>query len=154
MPASPAFAAVCGDVLWCLGVGLLLAALRDVLGLAFGNGRLLCLLWDLLAFAAAAVLVCGFAAGVSASGVARWYMTAGALAGALGWRYAVSGALYALARALTAAAAWPFRLADRRLIRPFAAKWKGKRAFLAQKLKKKPKNKKKQLQKPRKVLYN
>lgn len=151
MAASPALAAVCGDVLWCLGIGLLLAAARDCLGLALGNGRLLCFVWDLLAFAAAAVLVCGFAAGVSSAGVVRWYMAAGTLAGVLGWRWAVCGAVHRLAGAL---AAWPFRLASRFLVGPAAAKIALAGTFLAQKLRKKPKNQKKLLQKPSKVLYN
>lgn len=154
MAASPALGAVCGDVLWCLGVGLLLAAARDALGLAFGNGRLLCLVWDLLTFAGAAVLVCGFAAGVSSSGVTRWYMAAGTLAGALGWRYAVSGAVHRLAGRLVEMIAWPFRLVNRRLVRPIAAKICLGGTFFAQKLRKKPKNQKKLLQKPSKVLYN
>ena len=37
-------------------------------------------------FAAAAVLICGFAAGTSAGGLARWYMSAAVLLGALSWR--------------------------------------------------------------------
>ena len=72
MAAAPAAAAVWADVLWGLGLGCLLGAGRDILGLVLGNGPVRCFCWDLLAFAAAAVLVCGFSAGVSASGLARF----------------------------------------------------------------------------------
>ena len=57
MAAAPALWAVGRDMLWCLGLGLLLAAARDLLGLLAGNGRVLCFLWDVLGFAAAAVLL-------------------------------------------------------------------------------------------------
>ena len=60
-----------------------------MLGLLLGEGRVRCLCWDVLTFAVAAVLVCGFSAGVSAAGVARWYMTAGMLAGAIAWHSTV-----------------------------------------------------------------
>ena len=74
--------------------------MRDVCGLVLGRGRLRNFFCDVAAFACAAVLVCGFAAGASASGVPRWYMALGLLAGALAWRQAVSGALHRAARAL------------------------------------------------------
>ena len=83
-----------------LGLGLALGAVRDVCGLVLGRGRLRDFFCDVAAFACAAVLVCGFAAGASASGVPRWYMALGLLAGALAWRQAVSGALHRAARAL------------------------------------------------------
>lgn len=154
MAASPVLAAVLGDVLWCLGLGLLLAIARDLLGLVIGNGRLLGFVWDLLLFAAAAVLVCGFAAGVSASGVVRWYMAAGALAGAMGWYWAVSPALHGAAGALVRLIAWPFWLFSSRILRPFSLKIDLLLHKIVQKLRKKPKDKKKMLQKPSKILYN
>ena len=94
MVAAPGLWAVGRDILWCLGLGLLLAAGRDILGLVAGNGRLRCFVWDLLAFALAAVALCGYAASASASGVARWYMACGLGAGALGWRWAISPAVH------------------------------------------------------------
>ena len=39
MTASPPFWAVWTDVLWCLGIGLCIAAGRDALGLLFGESR-------------------------------------------------------------------------------------------------------------------
>ena len=100
MTAAPALAAVAEDFLYCLGLGLLLAALRDASGLIFGNGRVLGFVWDVAAFLAAAVALCGFAAGASAAGLTRWYMAAGLALGALSWHGAVSGALHAAAFAL------------------------------------------------------
>ena len=105
MTAAPALAAVAEDFLYCLGLGLLLAALRDASGLIFGNGRVLGFVWDVAAFLAAAVALCGFAAGASAAGLTRWYMVAGLALGALSWHGAVSGALHAAAFALLRRAA-------------------------------------------------
>ena len=76
MVPSPPLWAVLGDVLLCLGAGLLLGAVRDGATLAFGSGPVRCFVWDVLAFAAAAFVCCGFAAGASATGAARWYMAA------------------------------------------------------------------------------
>ena len=73
MVPSPPLWAVLGDVLLCLGAGLLLGAVRDGATLAFGSGSVRCFVWDVLAFAAAAFVCCGFAAGASATGAARWY---------------------------------------------------------------------------------
>lgn len=83
MAPSPAPWAVLGDVLWCLGLGCLLAGVRDAVRLALGEGALRCFFRDIAAFAAAAVLVCGFAAGASAGGLARWYMSAALLLGCM-----------------------------------------------------------------------
>ena len=77
MAAAPAAAAVWADVLWCLGLGCLLWAVRDGAELLVGRGPVRCFVLDLLAFTAAAVLLVGFSAGVSAAGLARWYMAAG-----------------------------------------------------------------------------
>ena len=89
MAPSPAPWAVLGDVLWCLGLGCLLGAARDAVRLALGEGPVRCFFRDIALFAAAAVLVCGFAAGASAGGLARWYMSAAVLLGAVSWRWAV-----------------------------------------------------------------
>ena len=83
MVPSPPLWAVLGDVLLCLGAGLLLGAVRDGATLAFGSGPVRCFVWDVLAFAAAAFVCCGFAAGASATGAARWYMAAAMGLGAL-----------------------------------------------------------------------
>ena len=161
MAAAPALWAVGRDVLWCLGLGLLLAAARDVAGILLGNGRFLCLVWDVLAFACAAVLLCGFAASASAGGGTRWYMAVGLGAGALAWHGAVSGTLHALANrlgraVLTAAqrvqdaAAAPFV----HLRRLYVTKKQTKIALKAKKSTQKVTKRKKQLQKQRKILYN
>lgn len=89
MAPSPAPWAVLGDVLWCLGLGCLLGAARDAVRLALGEGPVRCFFRDIAVSAAAAVLVCGFAAGASAGGLARWYMSAAVLLGAVSWRWAV-----------------------------------------------------------------
>ena len=54
MVPSPPLWAVLGDVLLCLGAGLLLGAVRDGATLAFGSGPVRCFVWDVLALSAAA----------------------------------------------------------------------------------------------------
>ena len=102
MAPAPAPWAVLGDALWCLGLGCLLAAARDALRLVLGEGKLRCFLRDAAFFAAAAVLICGFAAGTSAGGLARWYMSAAVLLGALCWHWAVQPAVHRAASMLAA----------------------------------------------------
>lgn len=161
MVPAPALPAIAGDVLWCLGLGLLLAMARSALGWGFGNGRILSFVWDLLAFAAAAVVLRGFAAGVSASGVVRWYMVAGMLAGACGWQGAAAPALQAAGRAVLALLLYPWRWFCRCVCAPAAEKarnlMKSKMALHRERRKireKKAKTKKKQLQNPVNLLYN
>ena len=96
MAAAPAAAAVWADVLWCLGLGCLLWAVRDGAELLVGRGPVRCFVLDLLAFTAAAVLLVGFSAGVSAAGLARWYMAVGLAAGALAWQKAIVPPLHVL----------------------------------------------------------
>ena len=57
MAAAPAAAAVWADVMWCLGLGCLLWAVRDGAELLVGRGPVRCFVLDLLAFTAAAVLL-------------------------------------------------------------------------------------------------
>lgn len=157
MVASPPLWAVWTDVLWCLGLGLCLAAVRDAAGLLLGHSRPVQFALDLLAFAAAAVLACGFAAGLAAGGVVRWYMAAAMAAGALGWQAAVSGPLHRAAGLTLRLLTLPMRLTERYLARPLAARLavlrqKNKRS--AAKRKKHPKKNKKILQKQRRILYN
>lgn len=146
MPGTPAPAAVLGDALYCLGLGLALAAAHGGLELAFGRGPLRCFVWDLAAGTAAAVLLCGFAAGASASGVPRWYMAAGLCAGALAWRAAVYGALRRAQGALRRAV-----LAPLRRLRAAAPARGGKKTG---KSRRNAENQKKVLQNDRKILYN
>ncbi len=161
MLPAPAVGAVCTDILWCLGLGLLLGAARDLLGLLLGNGPVRCFVWDITAFSAAAVLLCGYAAARSASGASRWYMALGIAAGAAAWQGAVSGALHALARRTAAACTWPFRFLYTVCLRPAGQKtaaWVKSKIALHQKARKKDKkvaqNGKKQLQNRPTVLYN
>lgn len=158
MVSAPALPAIGADVLWCLGLGLLVAAGRDVLGLCFGNGKALCFAWDLLAFACAAMLLCGFAAQLSASGVARWYMAAGLCGGVLGWRWGVSAALHRALQALLWCLTQPLRLVSHCVLRPLRRKLGTVFASTGKKIRrkfaKKTKNEKKVLQKQGKILYN
>ena len=121
-----------GDVLWCLGLGCLLGAARDAVRLALGEGPVRCFFRDIAVFAAAAVLVCGFAAGASAGGLARWYMSVAVLLG---------------------------RLVHKMLVRPAqmrlqAAQSRRRACRKAKKSAKIKKSAEKRLQKPSKVLYN
>lgn len=68
MAAAPPLRLSGRDVLWCLGLGCLLWAVRDGAELLVGRGPVRCFVLDLLAFTAAAVLLVGFSAGVSAPG--------------------------------------------------------------------------------------
>lgn len=159
MAPTPAPWAVAGDVLWCLGLGCLLAVLRDGVRLLFGEGAVRCFFRDIVFFAAASVLVCGFAAGVSAGGLARWYMSAAALAGALCWHWAVQPAVHAAAKCAANALLWPLHAVHRRLVRPvqnrLAARRKARKPHrAAKKSKKTPNSAGKQLQKASTILYN
>ena len=136
MAAAPAAWAVASDILWCLGLGCLLGAARDLLDLMPGGGAVRCFLWDIAVFAAAAMLVCGFAAGVSSSGVARWYMAAGTLGGALAWYGALRGGLHRAAGLAGKALRWPFLAVGRalcRLCKRCAAALRGCRPLCGQK---------------------
>lgn len=163
MAAAPAAAAVWADVLWCLGIGCLLWAVRDGAELLLGRGPVRCFVLDLLAFTAGAVLLVGFSAGVSAAGLARWYMAAGMAAGALAWQKAIVPPLH---RALNRLLRWllaPARWAHRRIAVPLRAALQirvqnlqtaGRVRRQRKKAAKTEKSAKKQLQKPSKVLYN
>lgn len=159
MAAAPAALAVLSDLLWCLGLGCLLGAGRETLGLFFGEGRARCFCWDVLSFAAAAFLVCGFSAGVSASGVARWYMAAGVLAGVLAWNGTVGPAIRCFFRGVFRLLLWPVCMLEHRCLAPMRRRAIGalerhRELHIQKKVGKKPKNGKKQLQKPSKILYN
>lgn len=163
MAAAPAAAAVWADVLWCLGIGCLLWAVRDGAELLLGRGPVRCFVLDLLAFTAGAVLLVGFSAGVSAAGLARWYMAAGMAAGALAWQKAIVPPLHCalaqLLRCLLAPARWgqqhlaaPLRAALQARVQNLRAAGRARRQ--RKKAAKTEKSAKKQLQKPSKVLYN
>ena len=118
MVPSPPLWAVLGDVLLCLGAGLLLGAVRDGAALAFGSGPVRCFVWDVLAFVAAAFVCCGFAAGASATGAARWYMAAAMGLGALCWRWCVSHAVHRALRGTVFVLVWPLRFAADYAVHP------------------------------------
>lgn len=156
---SPAVTAILGDTLWCLGLGCLLGFGRGLYTLLLGEGALRCFVGDILAFAAAAVLLCGFAAGASASGLSRWYMAAAMAAGALCWQLSVQTALQCALGALLAALVWPYRQLHKRVLHPIAQRFRT--AVVAKKQKKNQKcaekarkKTKKQLPNKTKVLYN
>lgn len=161
MTAAPALWAVWQDMVWCLGLGVLLASARDFLGVAVGNGRILSFLWDLLAFAAAAVLLSGFTASASAGGVSRWYMAAAMGAGALAWHWAVSGWLHRMVRGVSGLCLAAALRLQRLLGAPFSRIWyrhtvkkQEKKAIKAKNPSQKVTKQKKQLQNQRKILYN
>lgn len=121
-----------------------------------------CFVWDVLAFAAAAFVCCGFAAGASATGAARWYMAAAMGLGALCWRWCVSHAVHRALRGTVFVLVWPLRFAADYAVHPFKQrllarirKIRHARRHNAQdsckKSGKKPKN---VLQNKRTILYN
>lgn len=159
MAPSPAPWAVLGDVLWCLGLGCLLAGVRDAVRLALGEGALRCFFRDIAAFAAAAVLVCGFAAGASAGGLARWYMSAALLLGAVCWHWTVQPAVHRCAAAAAACLLAPLHAVEKIAVKPLkkrlaAARSRRRERKKAKKSEKKQKSAEKQLQKPSTILYN
>lgn len=159
MAPAPAAWAVLSDALWCLGLGCLLAAGRDTVRLALGEGPVRCFFCDVAAFAAAAVLVCGFAAGASAGGLARWYMSAAMLLGALCWRRAVQPTVHRAAFRLTQLLLAPLRFVHKRAVQPVRTRLTTARncrraRHIAKKSRKSKKSAEKRLQKPSKVLYN
>lgn len=159
MMAAPAVSAVLGDVLWCLGLGCLLGTMRNVFGILLGSGPVRCFCLDLLTFAAAAVLVCGFSAGVSTSGLARWYMAASMVVGVLAWNQAIAPSVYQAASKILRMAIWPLRKLEGVVLYPLMRRIQNALHALRlrctrKNVRKKPKNGKKQLQKASKVLYN
>lgn len=161
MAAAPALWAVGRDVLWCLGLGLLLAVARDLLGLLAGNGRVLCFLWDVLAFAAASVLLYGFSAAASSAGFARWYTAAAMGAGALAWHWGASGLVHQILRGMIGAFCTLVSRVEKAAWAPvagiffrFSARKRAKKAMKEKKRAQKVTKRKKQLQNQRKILYN
>ena len=150
MAAAPAAAAVWADVLWCLGLGCLLWAVRDGAELLVGRGPVRCFVLDLLAFTAAAVLLVGFSAG-------------GLAAGALAWQKAIVPPLHALAawivRLLLAPARWGRRYIAVPLRKAACARLAALKKRCCprrprEKAGKSKKSGKNQLQKKSKILYN
>lgn len=159
MAGAPAAAAVMADLLWCLGLGCVLGAGRQALGLFFGEGPVRCFCWDVAAFAVAAFLVCGFSAGVSASGLTRWYMAFGMLVGVLAWNMTMGAAVRHLFQGLCRVMLWPVRALEHRCLMPLRQRiarsvHRREKQRAQKKAGKKPKNGKKQLQKSSKILYN
>ena len=158
MTASASVCAVLGDVIWCLGIGCLLGAGRDGLSLALGRGKLRDLAGDMLAFAAAAVLVAGFSASSSATGSTRWYMSLAVLLGAVCWYIAAVPVVHSVVSRLARLTLQPLQLLHRLLFAPISAEIKLQQQkifhFLSKKCRKPQKTGKKQLQNPTKILYN
>ena len=158
MTASASVCAVLGDVIWCLGIGCLLGAGRDGLSLALGRGKLRDLAGDMLAFAAAAVLVAGFSAGSSATGSTRWYMSLAVLLGAVCWFIVAVPVVHSVGESLVRLTLRPLQLLHRLLFAPISAEIKLQQQkifhFLSKKCRKPQKTGKKQLQNPTKILYN
>lgn len=163
MAAAPAAAAVWADVLWCLGLGCLLWAVRDGMELLVGRGPVRCFVLDMLAFTASAVLLVGFSAGVSAAGLARWYMVAGLAAGAFAWQKAIVPPLHALAAQAARLLLAPARWGQRHIAAPLRKALHARLAALKKRCRprrprkkagKSKKSGKNQLQKKSKILYN
>ena len=158
MAAAPAAAAVWADVLWCLGLGCLVWAVRDGAELLLGRGPVRCFVLDLLAFTAGAVLLVGFSAGVSAAGLARWYMSAAVFLGAVCWRTAAAPLVHGVLGCLAGLLLLPLAPLHRRIFAPISAEMKMQQQkifhFLSKKCRKPQKIAKKQLQNPTEILYN
>ena len=115
--------------------------------------------WKKRPFAAAAVLVCGFAAGASAGGLARWYMSAALLLGAVCWHWTVQPAVHRCAAAAAACLLAPLHAVEKTAVLPLKKRLAAARSCRrerkkAKKSEKKQKSAEKQLQKPSTILYN
>lgn len=146
---------VLADTLCCLGLGFLLAAVYDMARFLLGNTKVVCFVLDLSGFLLAAVLLCSFSASRSYSGVVRWYMAAGLLAGMLGYFFVLAPATGTLQKILQWAFRLPFLLIGVLLLRPLWRLLKRNCHTVQKKHKAKAaKRRTKQLQKKAQVLYN
>lgn len=158
MAPAPAPWAVLGDALWCLGLGCLLAAARDALRLALGEGKLRCFLRDAAFFCrsgGAHLWLCGR---TSAGGLARWYMSAAVLLGALCWHGRAARRTPGGVNA-GGAAARPAARSHQNALQPLQdraaqARTVRKSRKTAKKSQKTQNSAEKQLQKPSIILYN
>lgn len=155
MTVSLPWPLLAGDLLDCMGWGLVLAVGYDLCRTLAGSGFWRCLALDLLGFLAAAVVLRGYAAGLSAAGVPRWYHGAGLALGVAAWFGGVSPALAGARKRLIWLAGRPLRLAGIWLWEPLAGKIKARLARpVKRKKKKSPELPEKQLPKKGRVLYN
>ena len=153
----PALAAA--DALRCLGLGVLLAVLYDGVRSVLGGGRRVRCLLDLAGGLLAAVLVCSFAAGRSAAGAVRWYMTAGLAAGLSAWLAVLAPVSRRVQRLLHWLLRRPLVLCRLLVLHPLKVlslrAGRRVRAQMQRKSKKRRKKQhRKQLQKQGEVLYN
>ncbi len=159
MVAQAALPLAAADVMCCLGLGFLLAALYDCGRFLLGSSRVVCFVLDVAAFLLAAVLLCSFAAGRSASGVVRWYMAAGVLCGLGGYFFVLAPASRAVQRFLKWLVSLPLVLLWMLLCKPLLLLQKRLLSAVKQKAKRKrskchKKQQQKQLQKQGRILYN
>lgn len=129
----------------------MLGAMRDLAGLALGEGALRSFLLDILTFAAAAFMLCGFAAGASGSGVGRWYMAGAMGVGALSWKWTASGVLHRTLHCILSLLCLPLRWLEHHIRQPILRRIGSLRKNNSRKKSKKEKN---VLQKEQKILYN
>lgn len=139
------------DMLDCMGWGLLLAIGYDLARTLVGTGFWRCLVLDLTGFLAAAVVVRGYGAGISAAGVPRWYHVLGMILGASAWFGGVAPALAEVRRKVLWLAGRPVRLARIWVFAPFKERVK---ALKKEKKKKSRELPRKQLPKKGRMLYN
>ncbi len=139
------------DLLCCLGLGMLVEGLRAVWPI---RGR--AAFWpDFFAVGLALVLMQGYAAGSSYAGGLRWYMAAGAAAGAAVMQAALGDAARRAACFMLRALGWPLQLAIKWIFGPAKGRLKRLRGPLRKKNRKTmAKDEKKILQKEHRLLYN
>ena len=151
--AAPPYAVA--DMLCCLGLGFLLAAVYDLARFFLGSSKPVCFVLDLGAYLAAAVLLYSFAASRSYSGVVRWYMAAALLAGLAGYFFVLAPATRALQTAIKWVLSRPFVLLWLVALRPFGRLWRRLWRLTGQKMRTgAKKRRKKQLKSKAQVLYN
>ena len=151
--AAPPY--VLADTLCCLGLGFFLAVCYDLARFFLGGSRPVCFVLDLTAFACAAVLLHSFAAGRSYSGVVRWYMVAGTVAGLWGYFFVLASGLGTLRSLAEWLVLLPVRLTWITAVRPVGRLCGRRLERTREKLHSAVvKRQTKQLQKKAKVLYN
>lgn len=159
MVAQAALPLAVADALCCVGLGVLLAALYDVARFFLGDAKPVCFVLDCIAALAAAVLLCGFAAGRSYSGVARWYMAAGLVAGLAAYFTTLAPVGRALQKLLKWLLTRPFALLQLLVLWPLCRTLGSQLHRLREKISHKignlcKKQQQKRLQKQCEVLYN
>ena len=155
MAAYIPFVYVCSDALCCMGLGLMIAFVHQMGTGLLGRHTWSYFLVDAASFWLAAVLLYGFAAGRSYSGLVRWYMVAGMLVGVAAYQQMISSVIdwvwQCLHWVLIGPIFWLASHLGRQICTPVRRVWSARQIKVKQK---RTNRRRKRLQKSSRVLYN